>query len=1218
MKLKTMLALAATTIGVGAFAASPVAVWDGDFSVEQTGYTLNINDNTLSQDNSTITIVNDYLGVDVNFASNMKDTGVTLLVKYANFVKGDNAKAVATQCNDPEYTMVRTGIDLQAENDLWGMWYHNGWADNGNRSAAGVFPANGTFAFTYKGDGGTYLYASSDPFNIPSAAVWGNSSLRAGADPLWGVTVGGMRSGNVNQNWRAAQGATISGIAIFAGVLDMDEVNAYRWPTDEEIEFSANTSVSAINTRIAALDADTSRVFVNIASGVTIDIDAEFASTYPIKIISDGNVTLSAETQPAASYFSSVDFSGVKGALLRSWLPEPGVAGINFRSASGNDVSGALATCTNWIQDSNSASGSSAALFSDGLTKITWTSANTWSSGEGSMLSGYIDDGNKNYNNDGARVSISNVPYDTYDVIIYCNSDQGSGGSFYEKTVNDKTYTWDSSTGSVVEGVGNWGRTSLSIPVYGVNAMRIKNLTGPLSIYGGQRFTRDGAIRGCIAAVQIMPPETPDNIRVYTLTLDGTETTWSDGNWTLDNSPVEAPTSGYVQIVATASTALTVNQQVSLADLKVSGGEGVVVTVSNGENASLYAIKATIESGVFQQGTEAVLGATPMIDVEDGATFDLNALAVNGSNTFTIEGDGDGDADWPWALTSSSGECPANTLTAITLAGNATIGGANKINFGKADVACYLDLAGHTLTKTGTGELAFTNGRCKSGATGTFDIAEGIVSLNQYCNLDGSKPDGQYAATTVILRDGAELKNETDRAIVIDALQWQGGTITGAQPFAIASSFDGEGELASLWLIKNAVVSLTGKLTVGDLTLQTISGVDDPATPTITTAVGVAEAAFEVAGTYAGNAGEIDIGPHVMPVFSGLNNYDATVVYSEKPDYFGEFSGLNWYGTVVINYPIAGTSTGSPLELSAYGNDHSTVCFAQPVEDVYLTKYEDDGNPGNVGVNIYLKANMSLRNGWAGDDQKTTIPRLGADEGVTFSTRQGGGGVTYFEIAELKDFAGTIAVSDGTDVTVANVVMDELPEVGALVVKATAGTGANKGTISGSVTVGEETVSLVFDTKDGVSGLYVAEPAPETVPVDYGDSKFTLPAYLTGEIATAAGVAEGSDDFAKAAIAYVVGGEYENGEVVLPTPTITVDGTTVTVVFASDEAMDDVYDIACNLQYATQIAAQMSWTAVESASASGTMSDGEATLSETVQDGTAARFYRVVVTVGDK
>ena len=56
--MKKLVALLATTLATSFTlkAATPAAVWDGDFSATQTGFTLNRSGNAISQDNSTITI----------------------------------------------------------------------------------------------------------------------------------------------------------------------------------------------------------------------------------------------------------------------------------------------------------------------------------------------------------------------------------------------------------------------------------------------------------------------------------------------------------------------------------------------------------------------------------------------------------------------------------------------------------------------------------------------------------------------------------------------------------------------------------------------------------------------------------------------------------------------------------------------------------------------------------------------------------------------------------------------------------------------------------------------------------------------------------------------------------------------------------------------------------------------------------------------------------
>ena len=1066
-----LAALTIATLGVtSAWAATPVAVWDGDFTATQTGFTLNLNNNSLSDDKSVVTIDQGYAGIDINFNSNMSSSGVTLLVKYSDFVYGEKTKVIATQCNGGEnYSNDRTGVDLQADNTLWGMWYNGGWADNGSKSAAGVFPSSGCFAFTYKNNVGTYLYASSNTFSIPSASVWGASGLKGSSDSLWGVTVGGMRSGTINTNWSAAQGAKITGIAVFSGVLTMAEVNAYRWPTDGVIDVSADTTVSAINTQIGNLAATASRVFIDVADGVQIDVDEAFTTALPIKVASEGTVTLSAETQPD---LSGVAFD-VKGALLRPWLTDL-VRGFNFRNNSGGDTSGALAAGT-WASDGNSANGSSTAIFADGLSTLTWASANTWVSGSGSIMSGYLDDGSNN--GYGAEVYLSNVPYETYDVIIYCNSDSNPG-NFLAKTVNGTTYTWSTASGSVVEGNATWGKAALATPVYGVNALRVKNLSGSLTIYG---TPRNGSQRGGIAAIQIMPPETPDNIRTYKLTLNGTATNWSAGTWTLNDQAIEAPTAGYVEIVASASTEVTVDTAVSLASLTIKGGQDVVVSIATDgeEGSSFNTIGATVESGVFKQGVASCV--TGLLTVDDGATFDMNGLAVG--SAINIAGAGAGN--WPWALGSSSGEVQLSTPP--TLTGNATIGGAGKIVLGANQSATAFPLGGFTLTKSGAGELYCYNVRTDNG---TLDVAGGTLSFNQWTALDGSETIDRH--TTVIVRNGAELKNNAGRRLWIDTLNVEAGatvTTTANGYFGVSTAFNGTCDTTKLQFNNGAVFTLNGNLTLGTLVAQGDNSNTTVGAISLALASGTSAATVTVSDMVTA-VGTIAVGAGVTPSFTGTSDVTATLSYAADPSPTANTAlaftqASNWKGTVVLDYAITGASGGSVFQPGKYGNANSTVCLGQGATDIFLS-VRGSSNPGNIDTKLYFKGNVSLRNGWGTEAKVTTIPQLGADEGVTFTTRQGANssnGTTYYTITALKDFAGTIALSDRTSVTVGNVILDELPARGALVVKATTGTSDVKGTITGSVTVGEETVGLVFGTVGEETGLMRPTTVTVTVPV---------------------------------------------------------------------------------------------------------------------------------------
>ena len=264
--------------------------------------------------------------------------------------------------------------------------------------------------------------------------------------------------------------------------------------------------------------------------------------------------------------------------------------------------------------------------------------------------------------------------------------------------------------------------------------------------------------------------------------------------------------------MASASTTLTVDQAVNLADLKVRGDTNIVINVATNDTGSLYAIKATVESGVFQQGSPAVLGATPSIVVASGATFDENGMAINAANAVTIAGAGAGN--WPWALTSSSGAGGA-ILGGLYLSANATIGGVNELKVGQTDTGYYCYLQGFTLTKTGAG--AFTGTNMNTPGTGTIEVQGGDMSVNRWNNLNNNGGD-----TTVILNSGTSLANNTDRIVPMSALGLYGGTLsTASKAFKVNSAFRGAGETANLAFGNGASAMLTGDLTItASLTLD--------------------------------------------------------------------------------------------------------------------------------------------------------------------------------------------------------------------------------------------------------------------------------------------------------------------------------------------------------------------------------------------------------------
>lgn len=117
------------------------------------------------------------------------------------------------------------------------------------------------------------------------------------------------------------------------------------------------------------------------------------------------------------------------------------------------------------------------------------------------LLKTYLDDGIDTDNDiNGASISMDNVPFTEYAVIVYFATDKGS--AFFPVTVNDKTYTWSDTDNATVEGSANFGSSSVTAPTLGKNALCVTGLTGALTVQGrsGGQYTA----RGGIAAIQIV------------------------------------------------------------------------------------------------------------------------------------------------------------------------------------------------------------------------------------------------------------------------------------------------------------------------------------------------------------------------------------------------------------------------------------------------------------------------------------------------------------------------------------------------------------------------------------------------------------------------------------------------------------------------------------------------------------------------------------------
>lgn len=751
-----MLAVAFMLCATSAWAdmPTPVAVWDEDFSTltrttSGVTYTLNLNSNDRSSDKSTITIDQSY-GVKIDSSAEMS-SGMTVLFKYSDLsLSGE--KTIATSSVAENSTDDRVGVYVNYSNTAGvpnGIWANTGrypYPSNTNkthtRNALTSSQTSGIFAFTHKSSTsvGTSLYYLSYG---ERTTVFSCASLCSDSDAQpWGCTLGGGRNSSCVG---AATGMKITAIAVFDKILTEDEMKYYVWP---KYTISANTSVSALNAIIA--DSPDSKIALLLADGVTIDIDESFSASVPVTIASEGSITLSAASQPDASYFSAVDFSGVKGAVKRSWLT-PGVVGYNFRSAKGTNAEVALVSGGTWLPSTslNQNTGSTTDLFADGLSTFSWSCGGTYSIGSGTILNGYLDDGTP------PTITLSCVPYETYDVIVYAATDS-EGYGFRPVTVNGKQYTWDSTTSQAVEGTAEWGASRWVLAEYGKNALRIKNLVGPLTINGG---SKTNSARGGIAAVQIVPTTAADATfdSSYTLTLDGTATTWTGGVWTCGGETVSAPTAARnVEIVATADTALTIDTPVAVSSLEVRGSGASTVTLNT--SGSLLARTITVSGGILKPNSAVIY--CPII-VADGGAVDLNGFGA-GQKT-RIAGQGVlKNGKYTGALFSSGGIGNGTAqLAGITLTANAMIRCDN--NWGLINSSyntATLDIGSYTLTKLGNENFWVCN-IVNNDSTGTIDVQEGYFSpvhSGKACTFSCASlriASGSYLRMNVDNKDGS-------------------------------------------------------------------------------------------------------------------------------------------------------------------------------------------------------------------------------------------------------------------------------------------------------------------------------------------------------------------------------------------------------------------------------------------------------------------------------
>lgn len=211
---------------------------------------------------------------------------------------------------------------------------------------------------------------------------------------------------------------------------------------------------------------------------------------------------------------------------------------------------------------------------------------------------------------------------------------------------------------------------------------------------------------------------------------------------------------------------------------------------------------------------------------------------------------------------------------------------------------------------------------------------------------------------------------------------------------------------------------------------------------------------------------------------SNIKSGTGSVQFDVTPQTTPAFES-DWQGTFVMNWSPSydATPKNTAWVLDNYGVSGSTVVVGQAIEHGYLKDKSSSGTAPTIAPAVYLKANMTLDNGYY--NATTVFTELGADTGVVLTTRSSGDGTPY-QIKLLRNFNGSINLLYGSKLTIDVIERDALPPVNELVVAIDAQTDSTTPAIMYvsntkiRVDGDETTMPLAYATMNSVSGLYKA------------------------------------------------------------------------------------------------------------------------------------------------
>lgn len=588
------------------------------------------------------------------------------------------------------------------------------------------------------------------------------------------------------------------------------------------------------------------------------------------------------------SVSGALNASGVTTIIAPSSVPVSGVtytlisAGSFGTLSSSNFLFGSSGTRQTYSFDTTTTPGSVLLTATGSAANLTWTGAvnGTWDVSTTTNWSGAADQTFFNLDNvtfdDSSSVGTITLASAVQPLSITVNN--SLAGTAYSITgalgISGTTGILKKGTGSLTLSAPNSFTGAVEIQQGTVNVDSVSNAGSSSSLGAGSSVILGAASTS--GTLRFTPASTGSTNKGVTLQAGG----------------------GTVEVTDAAGV-LTLSGLISGSGPLNKTGSGTLV-LANG--ASSFSGVLTVSSGTLRAGTASVLGsAAGGTVIQSGATLDVNGYNL-GTEAVSIAGTGVGGSG---GIINSSATAQNSALRFVTLTGDSTIGGTGNWGLTGTGTAgtSSLDLAGYTLTKTGTNTITLTSTLVTNG---NIVINQGTLGIALAANISGT---GTITVNTGGTFGTAQngLPNVLTRPITL-----AGGTLANLQNSTVASPITLQAGTSS---------SITNAINSSSYTVSsTIGGAGDLAVSITGTS---ATSTFSGAISSTGNVAVTNSGTTATTTFTGGISGAASLSITNSgtgTTTFNFLSGNSIAGALTLNGAIINLSgTGTAGTLTAGG-----------------------------------------------------------------------------------------------------------------------------------------------------------------------------------------------------------------------------------------------------------------------------------------------------------